>query len=186
MWQELKKKKGIKEEIQLTTKQKEMMQIQLEKESATRKRLQEVRSSKVCPVNQVIKTDCPPVWHFKIPCLLFAAGWRAAECGGSPGSHSDRETCSDHQGAPCCPPGPNAPAAFPPGCSRHPAGLLGYWSVPHAQEPSTSGYKVCLGVVLKHCFWHLSLKSLLFFFPPSSCPCGSCDFTVTEAWVWSG
>lgn len=69
MWQELKKKKGIKEEIQLTTKQKEMMQIQLEKESATRKRLQEVRSSKVCPVNQVIKTDCPPVWHFKIPCL---------------------------------------------------------------------------------------------------------------------
>lgn len=59
MRQELKKKKGIKEEIQLTTKQKEMMQIQMEKESATRKRLQEVRSSKVCPVNQVIKTECP-------------------------------------------------------------------------------------------------------------------------------
>lgn len=40
--QELKKKKGIKEELQLTSKQKEMMQIQLEKEAAIRKRLQVV------------------------------------------------------------------------------------------------------------------------------------------------
>lgn len=40
--QELKKKKGIKEELQLTSKQKEMMQIQLEKETAIRKRLQGV------------------------------------------------------------------------------------------------------------------------------------------------
>lgn len=40
--QELKKKKGIKEELQLTSKQKEMMQIQLEKEAAIRKRLQGV------------------------------------------------------------------------------------------------------------------------------------------------
>lgn len=40
--QELKKKKGIKEELQLTSKQKEMMQIQLEKEAAIRKRLEEV------------------------------------------------------------------------------------------------------------------------------------------------
>lgn len=40
--QELKKKKGIKEELQLTSKQKEMMQIQLEKEAAIRKRLQAV------------------------------------------------------------------------------------------------------------------------------------------------
>lgn len=40
--QELKRKKGIKEEVQLTSKQKEMMQNQLEKEAAIRKRLQEV------------------------------------------------------------------------------------------------------------------------------------------------
>lgn len=40
--QELKKKKGIKEEVQLTSKQKEMIQIQLEKEAAIRRRLQGV------------------------------------------------------------------------------------------------------------------------------------------------
>lgn len=40
--QELKKKKGIKEEVQLTSKQKEMMQIQLDKEASIRKRLQGV------------------------------------------------------------------------------------------------------------------------------------------------
>lgn len=40
--QELKKKKGIKEELQLTSKQKEMMQNQLEKEAAIRKRLRGV------------------------------------------------------------------------------------------------------------------------------------------------
>ncbi|KAL2092754.1 hypothetical protein ACEWY4_012552 [Coilia grayii] len=38
--EEIKKKKGIKEEVQLTSKQKEMMHNQLEKESAIRKRLQ--------------------------------------------------------------------------------------------------------------------------------------------------
>lgn len=37
--QEIKRKKGIKEELQLTSKQKEMMQMQLEKEAAIRKRL---------------------------------------------------------------------------------------------------------------------------------------------------
>lgn len=40
--QELKKKRGIKDEVQLTSKQKEMMQLQLEKEAAVRKRLLEV------------------------------------------------------------------------------------------------------------------------------------------------
>lgn len=40
--QELKKKKGIKEEVQLTSKQKEMIQIQLDKEAAIRKKLQGV------------------------------------------------------------------------------------------------------------------------------------------------
>lgn len=43
MLKELKKKKGIKDEVQLTSKQKEMIQIQMEKESAVRKRLQGVR-----------------------------------------------------------------------------------------------------------------------------------------------
>lgn len=40
--QEIKKKKGIKDEVQLTSKQKELMQAQLEKESQIRKRLKEV------------------------------------------------------------------------------------------------------------------------------------------------
>lgn len=40
--QELNKKKGLKEEVQLTSKQKEMVQAQLEKEDAVRKRLQGV------------------------------------------------------------------------------------------------------------------------------------------------
>ncbi|CAB1445303.1 unnamed protein product [Pleuronectes platessa] len=38
--EELKKKKGIKEEVQLSSKQKEMMQIQLDRESSIRKRLE--------------------------------------------------------------------------------------------------------------------------------------------------
>ncbi|XP_012704734.2 eIF-2-alpha kinase activator GCN1 isoform X1 [Fundulus heteroclitus] len=38
--EEMKRKKGIKDEVQLTSKQKEMIQNQLEKESAVRKRLQ--------------------------------------------------------------------------------------------------------------------------------------------------
>ncbi|KAM4708063.1 stalled ribosome sensor GCN1 [Discoglossus pictus] len=40
--EEIKKKKGIKEELQLTSKQKEMLQAQLEKESQIRKRLLEL------------------------------------------------------------------------------------------------------------------------------------------------
>lgn len=40
--QEIKKKKGIKEEVQLTSKQKEMLQAQLDKEAQIRRRLQEV------------------------------------------------------------------------------------------------------------------------------------------------
>lgn len=44
--QEIKKKKGIKEEVQLTSKQKEMLQAQLDKEAQIRRRLQEVSG---CP-----------------------------------------------------------------------------------------------------------------------------------------
>ncbi|XP_042586329.1 eIF-2-alpha kinase activator GCN1-like [Cyprinus carpio] len=48
--EEIKKKKGIKEELQLTSKQKEMMQNQLEKESGIRKRLQELDVELQCAV----------------------------------------------------------------------------------------------------------------------------------------
>ncbi|XP_036730763.1 LOW QUALITY PROTEIN: eIF-2-alpha kinase activator GCN1 [Balaenoptera musculus] len=40
--EEIKKKKGIKEEVQLTSKQKEMLQAQLDKEAQVRRRLQEL------------------------------------------------------------------------------------------------------------------------------------------------
>lgn len=40
--QEIKKKKGIKDEVQLTSKQKELMHAQLEREAQIRKRLKEV------------------------------------------------------------------------------------------------------------------------------------------------
>eukprot|EP00069_Balaena_mysticetus_P007902 bmy_05738T0 len=42
--EEIKKKKGIKEEVQLTSKQKEMLQAQLDKEAQVRRRLQELDS----------------------------------------------------------------------------------------------------------------------------------------------
>ncbi|KAG7480586.1 hypothetical protein MATL_G00057810 [Megalops atlanticus] len=48
--QEIKKKKGIKEEVQLTSKQKELMQNQLEKEAAIRKRLQGLDMELQCAV----------------------------------------------------------------------------------------------------------------------------------------
>ena len=41
--QELNKKKGIKEELQLSSKQKEMIQAQQDREASIRKRLQLVR-----------------------------------------------------------------------------------------------------------------------------------------------
>ncbi|KAJ3604484.1 hypothetical protein NHX12_029224 [Muraenolepis orangiensis] len=40
--EEMRKKKGIKDEVQLSTKQKEMLQIQMEREAAIRKRLQDL------------------------------------------------------------------------------------------------------------------------------------------------
>lgn len=52
----MKKKKGIKDEVQLTSKQKEMMQAQLEKESSVRKRLQGVW--KQSSWHAISKTEC--------------------------------------------------------------------------------------------------------------------------------
>ncbi|CAL8247414.1 unnamed protein product [Merluccius merluccius] len=48
--EEIKKKKGIKDEVQLTSKQKEMMQNQVEKESAIRKKLQGLDMELQCAV----------------------------------------------------------------------------------------------------------------------------------------
>ena len=49
LFQEIRKKKGIKEEVQLTSKQKENVQLQLERESTVRKRLQGVRQRALTP-----------------------------------------------------------------------------------------------------------------------------------------
>lgn len=62
--QEIKKKKGIKEEVQLTSKQKEMLQAQLDKEAQIRRRLQEV--SGCCPHSPMLwvlgARPSPPSW----------------------------------------------------------------------------------------------------------------------------
>lgn len=62
--QEIKKKKGIKEEVQLTSKQKEMLQAQLDKEAQIRRRLQEVRilgsPSPLLTVPEQGPADLPP------------------------------------------------------------------------------------------------------------------------------
>ncbi|KAF7238429.1 eIF-2-alpha kinase activator GCN1 [Varanus komodoensis] len=55
--EEIKKKKGIKEEIQLTSKQKEMLNAQLEKESYTRKQLQEAKLSLEAQVIAVARSS---------------------------------------------------------------------------------------------------------------------------------
>lgn len=78
----MKKKKGIKDEVQLTSKQKEMMQAQLEKEAAIRKRLQGV---------------CETTWWSKkvfsswvVTCFrLSSAGCGGEEHRGPAGSHPD-------------------------------------------------------------------------------------------------
>lgn len=53
--QEIKKKKGIKEEVQLTSKQKEMLQAQLDKEAQIRRRLQEVGSCPSAPASLTVR-----------------------------------------------------------------------------------------------------------------------------------
>uniref|UniRef100_A0A672L752 GCN1 activator of EIF2AK4 n=1 Tax=Sinocyclocheilus grahami TaxID=75366 RepID=A0A672L752_SINGR len=70
--EEIKKKKGIKEEIQLTIKQKEMMQNQLENESAIRKRLQELDGELQCAVGllEVALARRPPLIWMHLPGVL--------------------------------------------------------------------------------------------------------------------
>ena len=53
--QEIKKKKGIKEEEQLTSKQKEMLQAQLDKEAQIRRRLQEVSGCPSDPASLAVR-----------------------------------------------------------------------------------------------------------------------------------
>lgn len=145
----MKKKKGIKDEVQLTSKQKEMMQAQLDKESSIRKRLQGVwKQSDLSKTERWgVKFLTSPSWHMAF-FLLSPAGYGVTECGGSAGSHSDRETTSDHQRAPCGPPGPNTSTELPSGCSTHPADLLGHRSLPYAPTTPPSRYVTCLAIVL--------------------------------------
>ncbi|PIO38335.1 hypothetical protein AB205_0061250, partial [Aquarana catesbeiana] len=69
--QEIKKKKGIKEEVQLTSKQKEMLQAQMEKESQIRKKLLQLDTELE---NNIRLLDCilqqsPPGLSQHIPVL---------------------------------------------------------------------------------------------------------------------
>lgn len=70
--QEIKKKKGIKEEVQLTSKQKEMLQAQLDKEAQIRRRLQEVSGYPSAPASLTVRVgpaDRPS------GLTLLTAGW---------------------------------------------------------------------------------------------------------------
>ncbi|KAM9331114.1 stalled ribosome sensor GCN1 isoform 2-T2 [Gastrophryne carolinensis] len=69
--EEIKKKKGIKEEIQLTSKQKEMLQMQMEKESQIRKRLLQLDAEldkKIRLLDAIIQQN-PPGLSQHIPTL---------------------------------------------------------------------------------------------------------------------
>uniref|UniRef100_A0AAQ4QL94 GCN1 activator of EIF2AK4 n=1 Tax=Gasterosteus aculeatus aculeatus TaxID=481459 RepID=A0AAQ4QL94_GASAC len=72
--EELKKKKGIKEELQLTIKQKEMMQIQLEREAAIRKRLQGLRVELLSALGLLEATlrERPPEITRELPAVFQA------------------------------------------------------------------------------------------------------------------
>ncbi|XP_063000268.1 stalled ribosome sensor GCN1 isoform X1 [Elgaria multicarinata webbii] len=70
--EEIKKKKGIKEEVQLTSKQKEMLNAQLEKESHTRKQLQKLDNeleSMLGLLDAVLKRNTPGLSQY-IPALI--------------------------------------------------------------------------------------------------------------------
>ncbi|XP_006019968.1 eIF-2-alpha kinase activator GCN1 [Alligator sinensis] len=70
--EEIKKKKGIKDEVQLTSKQKEMVHAQLEKESHIRKRLKELDSeleTALGLLNTVMKRNPPGLTQY-IPSLV--------------------------------------------------------------------------------------------------------------------
>ncbi|XP_072911784.1 stalled ribosome sensor GCN1 [Hemitrygon akajei] len=70
--EEIKKKKGLKDEVQLSNKQKEMLQAQLEKESVIRKRLQQLDEdlqSALNVLNKVIKKN-PCGLSQQIPALI--------------------------------------------------------------------------------------------------------------------
>ncbi|TRY60563.1 hypothetical protein DNTS_026976 [Danionella cerebrum] len=70
--QEIKKKKGIKEEIQLTSKQKELMLVQLEKESGIRKKLTELDVELQCAVSllEALLARRPPLIWVHLPAVV--------------------------------------------------------------------------------------------------------------------
>uniref|UniRef100_K7G7X0 GCN1 activator of EIF2AK4 n=1 Tax=Pelodiscus sinensis TaxID=13735 RepID=K7G7X0_PELSI len=70
--EEIKKKKGIKEEVQLTIKQKELLNAQLEKESQIRKQLKELDrelEAALGLLDAVLKRNPPGLTHY-IPVLI--------------------------------------------------------------------------------------------------------------------
>ncbi|XP_038618375.1 eIF-2-alpha kinase activator GCN1 [Tachyglossus aculeatus] len=70
--EEIKKKKGIKEEVQLTSKQKEMMQAQLDKEAQIRRRLRELDGELEAALGllETILSKNPPGLSQYIPILV--------------------------------------------------------------------------------------------------------------------
>lgn len=140
----MKKKKGVKDEVQLTSKQKEMIQVQLEKEAAVRKRLLEVRKRAGGVKQEVMshwlvgRSSCTDL------CCCHcgggsSAGRGAAQRGVSPGSHVERAAAAGEPGAARRPPGPNAPPALAAGRPSSPAGLPARRPLPHAKTPAASG-----------------------------------------------
>ncbi|KAI1900715.1 hypothetical protein AGOR_G00052750 [Albula goreensis] len=73
--QEIKKKKGIKEEVQLTSKQKELMHNQLEKEAAIRKKLQGLDMELQCAVGllEAVLHHKPLHLSWQLPAVLQVA-----------------------------------------------------------------------------------------------------------------
>ncbi|XP_063049732.1 stalled ribosome sensor GCN1-like, partial [Engraulis encrasicolus] len=71
---ELKKKKGIKEEVQLTSKQKELMNTQLEKEAAIRKKLLGLDAELESSVGllESVLMQRPPQLSWQLPSILQA------------------------------------------------------------------------------------------------------------------
>lgn len=108
--EEIKKKKGIKEEVQLTSKQKEMLQAQMDKEAQIRRRLQEVRGCHVPCATLLCGEDAlqptllfavlvDPTNHSLL--ALLAAGWGTRGGTWTTRCHHDQEPAWPDSVHPC-------------------------------------------------------------------------------------
>uniref|UniRef100_A0A8C5CDD9 GCN1 activator of EIF2AK4 n=1 Tax=Gadus morhua TaxID=8049 RepID=A0A8C5CDD9_GADMO len=72
--EEIRKKKGLKDEVQLSSKQKEMIQAQVERESTIRKRLQGLDVELQCAVGllDAVLKEGPPQIVWQLPSVLQA------------------------------------------------------------------------------------------------------------------